>query len=567
MKKHKTLVRKLASKRPVSQKTAQQNYITVNYNAPQPVQQQYNQTEFASRTAQPKYRGNVSFNSATKVQQNQDIDDFQRIPVTNAPNLYQKINNLTEDANSQEKKQDTSRNYENTYNFRSQSRYRPSPKPTTAAPATTAEVRLPSTAYLQNIANNYQQPATLINNQLQDSAEYRKPVEYQGYNNQAYDYTFQQFKQPTSNQSPSTKYQTVSQNYYETSTPLATQNKSTDFQSFYQPNTTVFDYYKYYQTSTTSYQQKAKNYYSTTTTTTSPKYDPYATFQKSNEKYDEDEFLKTAPSSNLKPSDINAIYNQKKNAYVNATLKAAYNIEPHKASYYQAKAAAAPGTSQTYRQPPSTITQNLYQPTTTSTQANYYQAAVTNAPQNNYYQQSVTSSPQTYYQSAATNAPAQNNYYQSVATNAPQNYYQSAATNTPAQNYQSGATNAPAQNYYQSPSTNAPAQNYYLSSSTNAQAQNYYQSAATNAPQNNYYQTVTTKAPQKPSYYQPTPSSTVKPAVTKQTSATASKASTANASQKPDYDYAYYDNAGGSSEYDGFENVEDFARIKNAKHT
>ncbi|XP_065211232.1 probable serine/threonine-protein kinase clkA [Planococcus citri] len=588
-KKHKTLVRKLASKRPVQNHNNQQNYNNVNYNPAQNTQRaQNNQSEFANNAnQQQKNRGNVNYNTYTKSQQ-QDFQDFQRIPATGGPNLYQKINNLTEENNYQEKKQDANRNYESTNNFRSQSKFRPSSKFTTAVPITTAEVRLPSTEYLQNIANNFQQPATLINNQLQDSGEYRKPTEYQGYNNQAYDYTYQQFKQPTSNQAPTAKYQTVSsQKYYETSTAFPDQRKSTEFQSFYyQPNTTVFDYLKYYQTSTTSYQQKAKNYYSTTTTTTStPKYDPYATFQKSNEKYDEDEFLKTAPSSNLKPSDLNTIYNQKKNAYINATLKAAYNIEPHKASYYQAIATSSqaprvnynptttPATKNYYQTP--TTTQNIYQPAVSSAQQNYQQSAASPQQPNNYYQTFSTAAPQkNYYQSSATNAP-QNTYFSPAATNAPQ-FYQSVATSTPQpQNnfYRQDAVNTQQTNFYQSPATNVPQNNFYPSVATNP-PQNVNYQAATNTPQNNNFQTVTTKLPQKPNY-QPAAANPTKPASGKQTSFTAaptSKTSLANnqtkkpGNEKADYDYAYYDNGGGSAEYDTIDAVgEDFARIKKTK--
>lgn len=602
VKKHKTLVRKLASKRPVSRNNNQQNnnnvnynnvnYNNVNYNTAQNVQRtQQNQTELASTAIpQQKNRGNVNYNTFTK-QQQQDFQDFQRLPATGGPTLYQKINNLTEENNYQDKKQDSNRNYDSTYNTRSQSKFRPSSKftTTTAAPITTAEIRLPSTEYLQNIANNFQQPATLINNQLQDSAEYRKPVEYQGYNNQAYDYTFQQFKQPTTvNQGPTTKYPTVaSQKYYETSSALPEQRKTTEFQSFhYQPNTTVFDYFKYYQTSTVSYQQKAKNYYSTTTTT--PKYDPYATFQKSNEKYDEEEFLKTAPSSNLKPSDLNTIYNQKKNAYINATLKAAYNIEPHKASYYQAIATSpSPAPRVNYYQTSTPSTKNYYQTSTTtqnthqavSNAAQNYQQPAANLAQQNYYQTFTTAAPQAnYYQSAATNAP-QNNYFSSGVTNppAPQNYYQSVATSTQQNYYRTDATaNTQQNNFYQSPATNVPQNNFYSSAAPSSPQNVNYQPAATNPPQN-YYQTVTTKVPQKPNYQptvtNPTPlKQTALPV--KQTAFTAGSTSkqlpTNNQTKKPgdeksahDYDYAYYDNGGGSSEYDSIDTVgEEFARIQ-----
>lgn len=399
-KKQKTLVRKLASKRPVTQKPIQQTYQQYT-ETPKPVStqtprsqqsnQNYNQQAFGSFGANktPKSRGNVNFNSHTNKPYQQS--DYQRVTTTTAPTIYQRINNLTEIEvdNSQEvvtPTYDVSRTYENSYNFRQQTsafnkQKIPAPKANIYSSSTTqfqpaqteASVRLPSTDYLRNIAQTYQQPAAVINNQLQDTTR----------NNfrQTYYTPYRTTQLPTTTSYPqnvnvyqqsavAAGYQTTSripqssisnQNVYYQNTASPTSQSTLNPNLFYQsystpvaysqPNTTTFDYNKYYQTSTSSgaqntnyffkqfdsnkpnsqsptqYYPSSSAYPSFEQSTAAPKYNPYTNFQKVNEKYDDEEFLKTAPSSNLKPSDLNAIYNQKKQLYINATLKAAYSVD------------------------------------------------------------------------------------------------------------------------------------------------------------------------------------------------------------------------------------------------
>ncbi len=428
VKKQKTLVRKLASKRPVTQRTPQQTFQQYS-ETPKPVSstsarspvvnQNYNQAVFANKV--PKSRGNVHYNNYSNKVPKQE---YLKVSTTAAPTIYQRINNLTEvDADSSQEtvtaNYDASRTYENSYNFRQQTnafnkQKIVAPKATypssTPVQTQTESVRLPSTDYLRSIAQTYQQPAAYINNQLQDSSRTSpRQQQYDQYRNDQNSATksaffnYNEYQQYVSTyQKPSaTNYQTtttipqssVFQAYYQTSstnqkspsTDLFSYQSYTTPVAYSQPNTT-FDYFKYYQTSSTV-NQNPRNYYTSpafsvyqTTTPSQVKYNPYATFQKVNEKYDDEEFLKTAPSSNLKPSDLNAIHNQKKQLYINATLKAAYSIDqPRKSTfdYYQSTA-----TSSTPKAPP---------------------AAVKATPSNSYV---IPSSPKATYQKAP--APAKN---------------------------------------------------------------------------------------------------------------------------------------------------------------
>lgn len=288
-----------------------------------------------------------------------------------------------------------SKTYDNTYNFRQQTQAFnrqkiPAPKAThpgsspTQATLQTDTVRLPSTDYLRTIAQTYQQPAAYINDQLQNTAGGRS-----NYNQQPQFYNQQQYKVATTKAPTFSTYDAEYQRYvngggYQSAptgtirtaqpssaaSPFPTKktNAFPTYQgysttpivgaaSYWQPNATSFDYNKYYQTSPTP---TPNPYFTSSPTTTfdyyrqqsSPAaavtYDPYATFQKANnDKYDDEEFLKTAHSSNLKPSDINTIYNQKKQLYINATLKAAYSVDQPsgKSSYNRQSTSAAKSTT------------------------------------------------------------------------------------------------------------------------------------------------------------------------------------------------------------------------------
>lgn len=407
LKKQKTFVRKLASKRPVAHRPIQQPYqqnvlsstASTASTTRQQSNQQFNQIAYANKI--PKSRGNINFNSYTSKIVQPEYERAQ-FTTTNTPTLFQRINNLTETEvqNSEELATltyDINKTYDNTFNFRQQTNAFNKQK-ITAPKATysdllpivqtqTESIRLPSTEYLRTIAQTYQQPAALINNQLQDasnnhnrqfsSSQYEqykktqnsvtKPSSFVNYDNDYHQHSNTYQKPITVNSYQTTAKAPVTQNkYYDHSLTLNKKTQSADIyshQSHTTPgiqfplNATSFDYHKYYQTSTVdshgnSISHNRNNYYSTspvynfyqssTSGDVVKTYDPHVKFQKVDDKYDDEEFLKTAPSSNLKPSDLNAIHNQKKHLYINATLRAAYSVdESAKPSYKQQSVATS----------------------------------------------------------------------------------------------------------------------------------------------------------------------------------------------------------------------------------
>lgn len=417
VRKQKTLVRKVTNKRPVTQppSTAPSTFnpSTTNHYNPNAnkVYNPNNQYQYTGNKV-TKSRGNVNYNAYT-------IKATKTTTIT--PNIYQRINNLTENTEQDDSREtpvtqiyDLNKTYRNSQNFRQQQpsntystlKYN-NPKnafpstPATATATQTESARLPSTEYLQNIAQSYQQPAAIINSQLQDSSKttysqapqydiYKKTqsistksafANYDNYQQQQYNTYRQPSSYPTTVNVPQTA---VNQNtYYDTRSQstdtYAYQTYSTQ-PTYVQPNTTAFDYYKYYQTSTSApVTSKARAYYSSSpafnyyqqpssASTSPPKYDPYTTYQKANEKYDDEEFLKTESSSNLKPSDLNAIHNLKKQSYINATLKAAYSVEQPKQPYNVQSSSAPTSTAKITNPPKPAINYNAINAVKSTTQ-------------------------------------------------------------------------------------------------------------------------------------------------------------------------------------------------------
>ena len=151
---------------------------------------------------------------------------------------------------------------------------------------------------------------------------------------------------------------TTAPNYsYTSQSTSAYYDATTSRPNYYQqPSTTTVNYDNYYKTSTDYYSsstdaapfqtahnayQQTKNQYnynvnaasaaSASASENQPNYDPYTSYQNANaDKYDEPsqgESLKTAPSSNIRPSDFNSFKSfQQKPSGFNTSLTASYNF-------------------------------------------------------------------------------------------------------------------------------------------------------------------------------------------------------------------------------------------------
>lgn len=178
-----------------------------------------------------------------------------------------------------------------------------------------------STAYNTFQSRGSPQPTTNYNNNY-------KANTYQANNNY----------QPNSYNSPSTV--NVNSNY----------DATTLKQNYFPTKQTTVNYDDYYKTSTVGYTstfapevaqnynydnsasvyQQTKNQYNYNVNAAGTTYNPYSSYKASNDGYDEPsagESLKTAPSSNIRPSDLNAIAKSyQKPSGFNASLTASYNF-------------------------------------------------------------------------------------------------------------------------------------------------------------------------------------------------------------------------------------------------
>lgn len=178
-----------------------------------------------------------------------------------------------------------------------------------------------STAYNTFQSRGSPQPTTNYNNNYQANT-------YQANNNY----------QPNSYNSPSTV--NVNSNY----------DATTLKQNYFPTKQTTVNYDDYYKTSTVGYTstfapeaaqnynydnsasvyQQTKNQYNYNVNAAGTTYNPYSSYKASNDGYDEPsagESLKTAPSSNIRPSDLNAIAKSyQKPSGFNASLTASYNF-------------------------------------------------------------------------------------------------------------------------------------------------------------------------------------------------------------------------------------------------
>uniref|UniRef100_A0A8D9F6J1 Chitin-binding type-2 domain-containing protein n=1 Tax=Cacopsylla melanoneura TaxID=428564 RepID=A0A8D9F6J1_9HEMI len=177
---------------------------------------------------------------------------------------------------------------------------------------------------------------------------------------------------PNVNEYYRTSTSTPNNNYlefYKTSTI----NNNNNFNDYYKTSTTspstTFDYNEYYRTSAAAQPSSTANYY-----------DPYNSYKEqflANNAYEEDvqdEFLKTAPSNNLRPSEINAFSRQySKPVAFNASLtaKLSYNAKAE-TTLKPTKEKTATPTQQTYFQPrqntQTSVTHSVSQQKPTTTQ-------------------------------------------------------------------------------------------------------------------------------------------------------------------------------------------------------
>lgn len=135
--------------------------------------------------------------------------------------------------------------------------------------------------------------------------------------------------------------------FYKTSTI----NNNNNFNDYYKTSTkspsTTFDYNEYYRTSAAALPSSTANYY-----------DPYNSYKEqflANNAYEEDvqdEFLKTAPSNNLRPSEINAFSRAySKPVSFNASLTAKLSYNKAETTLKPIKEKTAAPTQQTYYTP------------------------------------------------------------------------------------------------------------------------------------------------------------------------------------------------------------------------
>lgn len=156
-------------------------------------------------------------------------------------------------------------------------------------------------------------------------------------------FNYQEFYRTSTNTPPTANYN----EFYRTST-----STPVNYNEYYKTSTTspstTFDYNEYYRTSAAALPSSTANYY-----------DPYNSYKEqflANNAYEEDvqdEFLKTAPSNNLRPSDINAFskaYNKPVSFNASLTAKLNYNTKAE-TTLKPIKEKTAVPTQQTYYSP------------------------------------------------------------------------------------------------------------------------------------------------------------------------------------------------------------------------
>lgn len=221
---------------------------------------------------------------------------------------------------------------------------------------------------------NYNQNTNYQNNYQQN------PTNYQNYNSPSTVNTNANYDATTLKQNYFQKQTTVNyDNYYKTSTSAPVAGYSTTLAPNYN-----------YDDSANIFQQ-TKNQYNLNTNAAGTTYNPYNSYKGSNnDGYDEPsvgESLKTAPSSNIRPSDLNAIaksYQKPAPAGFNASLTASYNFaNPATTQKPTSKYYSSPKQFQTTVKPvqqPSSRGNNFYaQSTTTSPQPRPFSKVPENA--------------------------------------------------------------------------------------------------------------------------------------------------------------------------------------------
>uniref|UniRef100_A0A1B6GGP5 Chitin-binding type-2 domain-containing protein n=1 Tax=Cuerna arida TaxID=1464854 RepID=A0A1B6GGP5_9HEMI len=445
-KKNKNQVRKLLTgKRPVTQAPTEapqpssttgyyNRYNTVQRNRPTTTTENYPTTAAPVQTFNNQ-RQQQDFNSQ-RFRNNQNFA-FNKKPTTTdfvqettpAVNNYQNQNGNRGTNFYQQTQSTAAPNYQTNYN-QGNNNYYDSQSTTTVATtnyktnynqgnnyyqtqSTTAAPTNYKTNY--NQGNNYYQTPTTLAPQYNYNQQTSTPAStvYNAYQNRVN-------QQPTTNFNnyQNNNYQQNTNNFQQAYNSPSTVNSNANYdattlkQNYYQKQTTV-NYDNYYKTSTNApivysttlapeaqkfnydnsanvYQQTKNQFnYNVNAAGTTANYNPYSSF-KDSDGYDEPnqgESLKTAPSSNIRPSDLNAIAKTyQKQVGFNASLSASYNFanpsttqKPTSKFYNSAKQ------FQTTLKSQSTVRPFQQSPTTVQTpsrgNAYYAQSTSTSSPQ------------------------------------------------------------------------------------------------------------------------------------------------------------------------------------------
>jgi len=374
--------------------TATENYPTTAVPAQTFNNQRYNNPQQAADFNSQRYRNNQNF-------------AFNKKPVTTTEAAQETTTaNYNFRGNNFYQQTATAQTYKPTYN--QNNNYYQQQSTSTAAPTNY------KTNY--NQGNNYYQTPTTTAPQYNYNQQTSTPAStvYNPYQNRVSQQTTNQNNNYQNTNYQNTNYQQNTNNYQTYNSP-STVNVNGNYdattlkQNYYQKQTTA-NYDNYYKTSTnapivaysttlapvsqsfnydnTNVYQQTKNQYNYNVNaagTTTVNYNPYNSYKGSNDGYDEPtlgESLKTAPSSNIRPSDLNAIAKSyQKPGGFNASLSASYNfVNP---STTQKPTSKFYNSAKQFQTTKSQTTQKPYQPSPTTVQSP--------SRGNAYYAQSTTS--------------------------------------------------------------------------------------------------------------------------------------------------------------------------------
>ncbi|RZF33254.1 hypothetical protein LSTR_LSTR012791 [Laodelphax striatellus] len=274
-----------------------QNYNNNNNN--------YNNYQYQTSTANPfnynyQSTNNNGAQTSTKFYNTQQQNTQQQSSTTS--NYYQTQQQSTNNNNNYYQQQQNYNSFNNNnYNVQ------------TSSVASSAAYQQPTTYRTTSFNNNYQQNYNNGNNN-------------NNYNQQSTTFNYDNYYQ-TSTIAPRSFDKSTTYNYYTTTVSP----QPSGFQNYYEKSSTS------QAVNNNNYQAKNTNYNFNVKASVggnNNNYDPYNIYNgRGNDKYEEPthgESLKTAPSSNIRPSDLNALaYNKevKKNVGFNATVGTSYNFD------------------------------------------------------------------------------------------------------------------------------------------------------------------------------------------------------------------------------------------------